>query len=59
MPSLTLEDQRRLIGKVPGWICPYCKEEQYRNYCRQCDDFFFICKCEQTDVELHTGHRTY
>jgi hypothetical protein len=59
MPSLTPEDRERLIGPVKGMNCPRCGEEVRRNYCRQCDDFFFVCGCQKTPEELHEGHRTY
>lgn len=58
MPSLTPEDQDRLLGPQP-WKCPECGREPYKNYCRQCDEFFYVCGCKKPPEESHEGHRTY
>jgi hypothetical protein len=68
MPSLTPEDQERLLG-TQEWKCDKCGRHPERNYCRECDEFFFVCGCppepEDKDGQYHSsrydhrGHRTY
>lgn len=57
MPLLTPE-QEELLGEQP-WKCPKCGKNPYKNYCRQCDEFFYVCDCEPDKEDDHTGHRTY
>ncbi len=56
MPSLTPEEQKRLLG-YQSWKCGTCDTHPYKNYCRECDEFFFVCKCPPEDS--HEGHRIY
>ena len=62
MPSLTPEDQERLLGQTQE--CPDCKTLLTRNYCRECDEFFWegshdqFCFWQTLDNQ-HKGHRTY
>lgn len=63
MPSLTPEDQGRLLGPMKTGDgdtlkCSTCNQELRRNYCRECDEFFFLCGCKDRENE-HQGHRTY
>lgn len=60
MPSLTPEEQKRMLGPTE-LTCAVCKQGQRRNYCRSCDEFFFICGCpvEKGSYDDHEGHRTY
>ena len=44
MPSLTPEDQKALLG-YDGRTCPTCHQPVYKNYCRSCDLFFYVCAC--------------
>lgn len=55
MPGLTREDRAKMLGpnKV---VCPVCTQDAYKNYCRQCDEFFADCSCGK---EGHEQHRTY
>ena len=46
MPSLTKEEQERLIGPTMG-TCPSCRLKVIRQYCRECDEFWFKCNCIQ------------
>lgn len=58
MPLLSEDDQRRMLGPA-GFICQRCGLQRYKNYCRQCDQFFYECRCPPDDDDDHTGHRTY
>jgi len=59
MPSLTPEDQDRLLGEQT-WTCSKCGKHPYKNYCRECDEFFYVCECrDKPPEERHEGHRTY
>ena len=63
MPSLTPEDRKKLLGQQ-SWYCPKCGKQPYKNYCRECDEFFFVCDCPpEPNTGLysgnHEGHRTY
>jgi len=60
MPLLDRESQRQLLG-VTERQCDRCLQWIRRNYCRQCDEFFYECDCtrKQTTVTGHEGHRTY
>lgn len=58
MPLLSEDDQRRMLGPA-GFICQRCGLQRYKNYCRQCDQFFYECKCPPDSEDDHTGHRTY
>jgi hypothetical protein len=53
MPSLNEEDIERM-QKEPPRKCPTCQVTAKKNYCRQCDEFFYECNCNE-----HKGHRTY
>ena len=53
MPLLSEEDLERLRQSPPR-ECPVCKKTGKKNYCRQCDLFFYECDCNE-----HKGHRTY
>lgn len=57
MPSLEpdeIDQMRRRSLK-----CHRCKEAMSENYCRECDEFFWICGCKRTPAETHENHRTY
>lgn len=56
MPSLD-PAHKALLGPVAGMTCQGCDEDQVRHYCRQCDQFFFTCKCKQDNE--HQDHRVY
>lgn len=58
-PSLTPDDQKRMLGPVENYKCPKCKEEKYRGYCRECDEFYFTCGCKTKADSGHDHHRTY
>lgn len=57
MPYISPEDRKYLIGPLAGLICADCKEAKIRNYCRQCDEFFYVCGCGPN--KEHDGHRVY
>src|SRR4051812_3976246 len=54
MPYLSPEDRVTLLVELDRQ-CRTCGKKVRRNYCRQCDEFFFECDCPPT----HVGHRTY
>lgn len=56
MPYLTPEDRKQYLGETTI-ACPKCRANQFRGYCRKCDEFFFECQCPG-DHE-HLGHRIY
>ena len=59
MPSLDREDRERLLVEVH--LCDQCGQRIGRNYCRQCDEFFYqghAADCPGIDTK-HDGHRTY
>lgn len=58
MPSLNDDDRKRMLGRQP-WACG-CGIRPYKDYCRQCDEFFYECMpgCERCD-KSHNGHRLY
>lgn len=66
MPSLTAADRALLLTEM-NWECKTCKQVVRRNYCRECDAFFFVCACPVKPdppgtvmyKQDHTGHRTY
>jgi len=50
------------MRKEPPRNCPGCGAEVSRNYCRDCDVFFFDGHsqgCADTDARAHRGHPTY
>ena len=55
MPYLTLEERASLLR--PLWDCRRCHQPLMRNYCRQCDEFFFTCGCLHENP--HAEHRVY
>lgn len=64
-PSLTPEEQEQLLANN-GRTCPDCGNTTYKNYCRQCDEFFYEghkhdCPRMKPGAysEDHVGHRTY
>ena len=59
MPSLTPEYQEKLL-RYMDYNCTSCGKQVYKDYCRQCDEFLFLCDpaCPHNDVE-HEGHRRY
>lgn len=58
MPLLSKEQQKTYLGPVPNLRCNECHEYLIRNYCRECDEFFFDqCKCNEPTG--HEGHRDY
>ncbi len=61
MPSLTPEEQKRLLGPVKEFKCPKCGQQKDRRYCRSCDEFFYVCACpvEPGSEDDHRNCRTY
>ena len=65
MPLLDEEQQRTLLGPMPeAWRCGKCHKLPVRNYCRSCDEFFFVCDCPpepgQSGLDhVTSGCRTY
>ena len=65
MPSLTPGEQEQLLGGEN--TCPFCFQKTTKNYCRQCDEFYFEghdSDCQEMDKtrpysQNHVGHRTY
>lgn len=57
MPLLSKEDRDRMLGPTTQ-KCLKCNIAVQKNYCRQHDEFFFLCKCQQRPDD-HSGHRTY
>jgi hypothetical protein len=64
VPSLTAGEQAQLLGGEHD--CPDCGERTAKNYCRQCDEFFYeghAADCPRMRPgaysENHDGHRTY
>lgn len=57
MPYMSPEDRKVLLGPLAGVECRDCHEVKIRNYCRQCDEFFYMCGCGPS--EDHEGHRIY
>ena len=58
LSSADLERMR----KEPPRDCLGCGTEVKRNYCRDCDVFFFDGhghSCTDTDARAHRAHRTY
>lgn len=55
MPYLHPDDRKRLLGPT-GHTCSRCRAIIAKQYCRECDEFFFLCECPRTE---HVGHRTY
>jgi hypothetical protein len=55
MPLLSAEQQRDILIELPA-VCGACGQHPFRNYCRECDEFFLECGCPRTE---HVGHRTY
>ncbi len=60
MSLLSPEEQESMLGPV-SYKCHKCGKTPIRNYCRECDEFFFICDCpvETGSSNNHKGHRTY
>ena len=60
MPALTPEDRERLLVVLPT-PCGECGTRPYRDYCRQCDEFAFVCApdCLHNTDAAHAGHRRY
>lgn len=59
MPSLPPEYRKKLLGYTPQ-KCGSCAHQVYKDYCRQCDEFLFLCSegCPQNSTD-HEGHRRY
>lgn len=55
MPSLDHNAIATTTGTIVG-PCRICQVSVYRNYCRQCDEYFHVCKCRPHG---HEGHRVY
>lgn len=56
MPSLEPGDiDLLLLGKTHP--CPTCPALCFKNYCRECDEFFW--QCPAGCLHDHPGHRTY
>lgn len=59
MPLIPKEHRDRLLVQTDR-PCPHCGDGLFRNYCRQCDEFFFVCACGAYGEEpSHADHRTY
>lgn len=59
MPALTAEDRKKMLGRQT-YVCSSCDIRPYKDYCRQCDEFFYQCwpDCPQCFND-HEGHRVY
>ena len=58
---LSKDDLDRMRKELPR-DCPRCWAEVRRNYCRDCDVYFFDGHnhgCPDTDAKAHRAHRTY
>jgi hypothetical protein len=55
MPLLDAPQQKALLVELDE-TCPTCGVRLFRNYCRQCDEFFVECGCPWSE---HAGHRSY
>lgn len=51
---LLSEDDLQRMKDQPPRTCPTCQKTAKKNYCRECDEFFYECDCNE-----HKGHRTY
>lgn len=65
MPLLSSDDLKRM-HEQPGRTCQECKSYVFKNYCRQCDEFFesghsHLCSAmlDKDARNNHLGHRTY
>ena len=63
MPLLD-DEQLTQMRQLPGEVCRVCKRLIRKNYCRQCDEFYWqghATGCEVFDRfdGEHQGHRTY
>lgn len=65
MPSLSPDQVKALLSEHDPDICPECGQRIVKNYCRQCDEFFYAgheptCpRMTGTWSDDHAGHRTY
>jgi hypothetical protein len=55
--------QKTMLGVMPeSFRCGVCKSLPVKDYCRDRDEFFFVCSCRPgTDPERtrHGEHRSY
>ena len=65
MPELSDEQMTALVNSMP-LRCSQCGEMTSRNYCRNCDQYFYqghAPNCPQMEPGPHShnheGHRTY
>jgi len=64
MPTLD-EQHLRILKTTPPSQCEECKRETWKNYCRQCDEFFwvghsiFCSRAIPGGEDDHCEHRTY
>lgn len=64
MPLLDQESLRRLKA-TPPMKCHNCGNEVWKNYCRQCDEFFWVGHATLCPRAIpggdddHCEHRTY
>ena len=63
MPLLN-EKALRDLKTTPPSVCHECGKEIWKNYCRQCDEFFWVGHgaCSQDapgGTDDHCSHRTY
>ena len=63
-PSLDPEERERMLGDTQ--TCTECGRRTSKNYCRQCDEFFWDGHSEECSHRYqgmgntdHAGHRTY
>lgn len=49
-----LRDQQKRIGR-----CERCSAQTWKNYCRQCDEYFYDGHSEMCKRVLHKAHRRY
>ena len=62
MPLLDYDMIRRMRAKID--YCRQCLNYTFKNYCRECDEFFLYghdpnCRDNPHQHEKHAGHRTY
>lgn len=67
MPSLDAKQLLDLLEKTGGACCGACNNRVRKNYCRQCDEYYYAghaAECPRIapgsdSGDAHVGHRTY
>lgn len=50
--------QQARLGPT-GETCFGCQQKVIKDYCRTCDEFLFVCGCQDADILKHKTHRKY